>query len=417
MRLRYLRIDTPSVTRANPFTFGGKVSTLQRVDELFSTTPGTPIPDSLSGVQVAPDASMPNVPIGRLRLWDSDVGWNAVEPLRDQFRWERLDDLIHNAASRGIKVDYVLGPTPPWAGERSTDPPRNVKDLTDFVRILVARYKGKLNSIAVWNEPNLRTYFTGTPEELAAITQSVFTTVKSIDSTVQVLAPSTTIRANGSLFSFYTRYLRSLGKLGWPINAFSVHSYPDSAGGPSDRSASLQLFRQILNLEHAPDLPLLDTEINYGLGGSNSPRRVIQDQEAADYIAQTYLESIRLGIAATDWYLWTKSNYDLLGIQLNPTSEPAIESWRWTHGLVVGAQFVGCLPSGVSWLCSFTRGSHTFGILYSSTVKGSDVQIPAPWNEACPESGACAKLESRTLHSGMTPVLLQASDSPTSSGR
>ncbi len=410
-RLRYLRIDTPSRTPANPFTFEGKSSTLQSFEQLLSTPPGAPIPQSLFGIQVAPDASSPEVPIGRLRLWDSDVGWNAVEPERGQFRWERLDQLVRNAASRGIAVDYVLGPTPPWAGERSTDPPRNVKDLTDFVKVLVGRYKGQLNSVQVWNEPNLRTYFTGSPNELAAITRSVFATIKSLDSTVKVIAPSTTVRANGSLFGFYTRYLKSLGKLGWPIDAFSVHSYPDSVGGPSERSASLQLFRQILNFAEAPDLPLLDTEINYGLGGSNSQKRDIRDQDAADYIAQTFLESIRLGITATDWYLWTKSNYDLLGIQLNPTSESSIRSWRWTHNLVVGAQFIGCLSSSVSWLCSFTRGSRTFGILYSSTPEGSDVEIPAQWDEVCPESGACIRQESRKLRSGMTPILLQSSGS------
>jgi len=96
--------------------------------------------------------------------WLSDLGvkyaehqlsWNFVEPEQGVFNWPLLDNGIDALNQAGIKV--VLNPVhaPDWAQD-SQGQLRDPADLEQFMKVVAARYKGKVIGYHIWNEPNLQ---------------------------------------------------------------------------------------------------------------------------------------------------------------------------------------------------------------------------------------------------------------------
>ena len=268
------------------------------------------------------------------------------------------------------------------------------------------------SAVEVWNEPNLQTFFTGSARDLVDITKAVKQATSG--TSVLTLSPSTTTRATPSLYRFYRQYLRGLRSAGWPVDGFTFHSYPRATGGPQERAAGMALFKGMLIALGAPTLPMLDTEVNYGLGGLSEARRSITGADAQGYLAQTFVDAIRLGVTNVSWYLWTAGDYPLLGIQLNPSSAETRAAWTWTFTTLVGASFTGCTEQGAALLCGFIRDGSRFLIASSMTGAPTPVTLPEAWSTSCTRDGGCAPTGGSVLL-GIRPVVLRPAQDPTAS--
>ena len=59
---------------------------------------------------------------GALRLWDNGTGWSQIELEEGEFKWDNLEGVLENAASKGMEdILYVLGTTPEWAAQEVND--------------------------------------------------------------------------------------------------------------------------------------------------------------------------------------------------------------------------------------------------------------------------------------------------------
>ena len=303
---------------------------------------GTTIQKNLFGMHVfnLEDGVFPTVPVGAIRLWDNETTWSAIEPVQDQFAWAKLDTAVATAQANGVNdILMVLAGTPAWATD---DPasgglagvlpgaagmPKDLADWDDWVRQVATRYKGKITAYQPWNEANLVTFSTGTPQEMAQLTKRAYDIIKSIDPNATVVAPSTGTRLGGPFKRFYPAYLRELKALGWPVDVWAAHTYPASLGTPVERAGLARVYQSVLAAEGAPDLPIWDTENNFGLAGpgAENPDQDIVGKRAADWTARAYLDSLRLGISRVYWYAWGPEN-DLVGIQMN-TGSPAAQAY------------------------------------------------------------------------------------------
>ena len=212
------------------------------------------------------------------------------------------------------------------------------------------------------------------------------------------------MRTDTIVWSFYNEYLTQLGAIGWPVDGYAVHTYPRAAGGPDARAMAIAQFKQMLVLAKAPVKPIWDTEINYGLAGLTEPRRVISGVEAQGYLAQTFIDSVRLGVSHVDWYLWFPQDYDLLGVQLNPSTPGTIAAWQWTHEQLVGASLTACSSSGDAVVCGFVKGASRYVLAYSSTGAPATVAVPAGLSTACGIDGACTPVSGGKVTVGISPV-------------
>lgn len=89
--------------------------------------------------------------------------WPYIEPSPGQYTWGHTDLVIAHASNQGLTVIARLGWTPDWA---QPDPDQVATTLTyldagayddfgHFVAAFAARYRGRVNHVIIWNEPNL----------------------------------------------------------------------------------------------------------------------------------------------------------------------------------------------------------------------------------------------------------------------
>ncbi|MFO7742722.1 MAG: beta-galactosidase, partial [Anaerolineae bacterium] len=93
--------------------------------------------------------------------------WPYIEPEEDGFSWSHSDTVVRYAENQGLTVIARLGWVPEWARPEGSDPDldqtttlthldaEHYADFADFVAQFVARYRGRVDHVIIWNEPNL----------------------------------------------------------------------------------------------------------------------------------------------------------------------------------------------------------------------------------------------------------------------
>ncbi len=370
---------------------------------------GTTIQRDLFGMHVfnLQDGVWPTVPVGSIRLWDNATTWSSIETAQNQFNWTALDTAVQTANDNGVTdIMMVLAGTPAWA---SDDPssggaagvlpgaagmPRDLADWDDWVTQVVTRYKGRITSYQPWNEANLVTFSTGTPAEMADLTKRAYDIIKRIDPAATVVAPSTGTRLGGPFKRFYPAYLQELKARGWPIDVWSAHTYPASVGTPVERALLAKAYLAVLQAAGAPDLPVWDTENNFGLAGPGptNPDQDIEGKRAAEWTARTYLDALRLGISRVYWYAWGPYN-DLVGIQMNTGSRGAV-AYTTLQDWIVGATYKKC--SGVAKVtCTFTKDGVKSKIVWAE--RGRAKFRTKGFTQVCSLDGACKPVTKKKI--------------------
>ncbi|MFN8125149.1 MAG: hypothetical protein U0R64_01365 [Candidatus Nanopelagicales bacterium] len=382
--------------------------------------PDTPFDLTAGNIGIHSFSTQPQVPAGAIRL-SCYPGWSQVNPNRNDYDWATFDRLVTQAEDWGFSdILFVFCSTPHWAGEPLTSPdeavfgpgsaqaPADMQDFANFVSAVVERYRGRISGYEVWNEPANPQFFTGTPEQMATMTQIVKDAVDDLDPGAYVLSAGVQTHSASLVSPFVPRYLAALRARGWPVDGISAHFYPGDPGTPQTRLRQIRQIQGELDSAGAPpDLPLWDTEVNYDLGrAGGAPDGRIHGRQAAAWVTQTYLDSWRAGIRRTYWYTWTEDYYSLLGIQMRP-GDAATTALQLLGSWVVSTHFNGCRERDGVVDCSFTRpDGPSFRIAWVPTGSG---RVPvAPGASVCPVDGsACTTTTGSSLRVSELPVRIE----------
>jgi hypothetical protein len=356
--------------------------------------------------------TIPSVPYGYVRLWDTETTWRDLEPTKGTFVWRKLDKQIQVAQQKDAHVMLVLGGTPEWAngGGGPQTPPTNIDDWSNYVCTVAKHAGGSIAAFEIWNEANLATFWTGSPVQMADLTKAAFDAIRGCaGSGALVVAANTTSRADGSFGTFFPAYLQELKARGWPVNAYSVHSYPKAAGGNGARIAGISQFRTMLALAGAPFTTVFDTEVNYGMAGLGAGKEAIVGEDAGALLSRTYIDSVRYGFGSTFWYVWTPQEDPKMGIQLTPGATSEQQAWNKTYEWLVGSQFHACgevpEPAGLV-VCQFDRGGEPFSLAWIGEVRsGASATVPKGFFQAL--GSKCDTLYSQdcsAILSGQAPL-------------
>ncbi len=338
-----------------------------------SAIPADAVQPSLVGMHVegVEGGAWPSAPFGALRLWDNGTAWSQIELKPGVYKWDNLEGALENAQSKGMKdVLMVLGTTPDWNAKKITQTdypqpgaasaPKDLAAWDAWVTEVATRYKGRITSYQIWNEANLKNFWNGTPAEMAELTKRAYDIIKKIDPTALVVSASPSLRLTAAFDKFFPAYLKALAAKGWPVDVIAIHTYPQADGDPVARGALIKTAQAAITAAGAPaDLPLWDTEVNYGLAGPGAlPKHDITGIDAAGWVVRTYIDDLRYGVGRSYWYIWTQKPYPLLGIQAYPGSDAeqgffALENW------VIGTVFEGCDETGGAVVCTFDRAGQT----------------------------------------------------------
>jgi hypothetical protein len=86
----------------------------------------------------------------------------------------------------GIELNPYVAYTPQWNSDGAPEdfwktPPRDVGQFAEIAGLLAERYRGRVKSWELWNEPDNRDYWLGTPAEYAALLRAGAAAVRRAD--------------------------------------------------------------------------------------------------------------------------------------------------------------------------------------------------------------------------------------------
>jgi len=171
---------------------------------------------------------------GWMRYWPE---WAMLEPKKGEFDWTLSDYMVSEAKKRGIKMVGLVAFDTMWAADapdevtdwsRTKYPPRNLKDLSDYVYALVSRYKDDVKYWEGWNEQNAVGAFWLVPpsgrdpvEHYVAWQRTFYEAAKKADPQCVVLTGGFADGVNlmRELIGYYEKGLKGT------FDAMNIHSY------------------------------------------------------------------------------------------------------------------------------------------------------------------------------------------------
>jgi hypothetical protein len=366
-------------------------------------TPDAQIPPTFFGLHihgtVVPRPGMPDpdpwpgVPFAAWRLWDAYVEWPKLQPQSSKWDFSKLDKYVELAAEHNVEILMPLGLTPAWASSRPEEktfntpgvaaPPKNLEDWKAFVRQVATRYKGKIHYYEIWNEPNLKGFFSGTPQEMVILVREASKILKQVDPSVKIVSPSPT-SSDGP--AWLDTFLQQGG--GQYVDVIGYHFYVTPAA-PEALMPLADKIHQIMQRNHVPQLPLWDTESGWRMANHQNEvkplpsapfNKVLSDEEAIAYVARFYTLAWVKGIARVYWYAWDNQFMGLTEAD-GRTTKPAAKAYAVVSDWLVGARMTSCNTDqpGI-WNCQIARDGGYVGRILWSPSRTVDFSIPLSWH-------------------------------------
>jgi hypothetical protein len=168
-----------------------------------------------------------------------DFIWAAVETRKGKYDWRAYDALAAAAKARGLQVFATIAYTPAWAtdGAEITGVPRNPDDWRRFCFRAAKRYRGKITYWGLWNEPNLKQFWSGSRDQyIDIILKTGADAVHTGNPAAQVGGPELAhLTSNGAVWYDWLR--QSLLAAGDRLDFITHHLYDND--GNRDVTAKL----------------------------------------------------------------------------------------------------------------------------------------------------------------------------------
>jgi hypothetical protein len=375
-----------------------------------ATPPPDPIPLQYFGMHIHRAHSTtpwPPVPFGSWRLWDSHVQWPFIEPNKGDWHFEILDKEVALAQQHNVDVLMPLGLSPQWTSARPNEPsgyqpgfaaePR-MDDWRDFIRHVATRYKGRIHYYEVWNEPNLKEFFTGTPGQMVALAREAYKILKEVDPSIKVVSPSATAHYG---VPWLDKYLNLGGGNYADIIGYHFYVHPNP---PEDMVPLINSVKATMGKYGFANKPLWNTEFGYDKRKSFS-----SDEEAYAYLARALILTWPAGVSRIYWYAWDQTVYSLRLTQNDQTTLTAAgQAFAQVEKWLMGSQISSCSRNSDGlWKCRLTAPDGT---------QEEIVWHPDHETRIRPGNGGASAVEELTkvrkstpsyMDVGISPVLLQ----------
>jgi hypothetical protein len=169
--------------------------------------------------------------------------WSYIEEQQGYYNWGRFDPIVKHAQAQGLTIIARLGMVPAWAQPGGDSPdanltmnyltPEHYADFARFVEAFTRHYRGEIDRIVIWNEPNITFewgYQPVDPANYVNLLKVVMPAARRGNPDVIVLAGALapTLEPVGSQFGMNDlEYLSRLYALGFKdtFDVLAVHTY------------------------------------------------------------------------------------------------------------------------------------------------------------------------------------------------
>ena len=383
------------------------------------TPPFQPIPATFFALHIhhaATTTTWPEVPFAEWRLWDAYVAWPNLEPQRGHWHFEMLDRYVSLAEEHHVTLLLPLGLSPTWASARPTEKstyqpgnaaePRDIQDWRNYVKTVANRYKGRIHEYEIWNEPNLKGFWTGDVTDMVRLTREAAEIIRETDSHATVVSPSATTE-NG--LGWLSEFLHQGG--GQWVDVIGYHFYVMPQ--PPEAAVSLiQKVHQVMQENGVAEKPLWNTETGWAL-----PKPFPSPDLAADYVVRTYVLNWAGGVQRLYWYAW--DNHNWVTIQQTETDSKTLtlagRAYQTASEWLVGATLIGCeQDQNHTWVCKLDRDGASEWLVWN-TDHNPTFAVPADWHARYSTSlqGETKALSKSSFVIGEAPVLFSSTEPKT----
>jgi len=375
-------------------------------------TPTAIIPASYFGLHIhhlGTQTTWPNMPVPEWRLWDAFVTWQDIEPSKNVWHFDRLDGYVSIAEQHETGILLPLAMTPTWASARPQEAssykpgnaaePANPDDWRAFVRTVVGRYKGRIQAYEIWNEPNLKGFWTGNADQMVTLTKEASQIIHSVDPQAIVVSPSVTGSYGTKWFADFVQ--KGVGQY---VDVIGYHCYV-TPKMPEEMVPLVQTIRQILADNGIANKPVWDTE-----SGWLDPTRFDSDDVAAGYLARAYILLWAAGAQRFYWFAWDNHKVAIRTLQEdNQTPTPAGRAYVTMQQWLIGAQMADCVksPADGTWASHLKRPGQNQWIVWNPQGNRK-FNVPPDWKIATitPLLQPTQPLNGLHIDIGPAPVLL-----------
>jgi hypothetical protein len=323
--------------------------------------PTARVPEIFFGLHIHHAADLtpwPRSPVFAWRLWDSDVAWSHLQPKPDQWNFTLLDKYVELAQAHHTELLLTLGHTPRWAAARpdeesaskvqgAASEPKDIAVWREYVRRVATRYKGKIRTYEIWNEPNLTGYFSGTVAQMVKLAEDAYTILKEVDSSNLVVSPAA--MGGGSNLRWLDDFLSQGGGKYCDIVGYHFYVTPNA---PEDMVSLIEQVKVILS-RHNIYKPLWNTESGWSMG-----KQFADDDERMGYLVRSFVLAWVSGVERFYWYAYDNYNWVSLPLTLpdRRTLTPAGKAYATLQSWLIGSRIKTCSRAiDGSWSCELIR--------------------------------------------------------------
>jgi hypothetical protein len=276
-----------------------------------------------------------------------------------------------------------------------------------YVHTVATRYKGRIASYEIWNEPDAATFWSGTISELVHLARVARNAVRRADPGAHLVSPGPVLRSG----LFWARGYAAAGGYRY-ADVVAVHGYPVQGAGPEEGQVMIDEFRDEL-AGIGVRKPIWNSETNLETNVAESVELSVNRQSA--YVVRLYLLSWAQGIQQVSWYDWSASRN--LGVRMaSRTGGTAAAApgrafsvvRSWMRGTMIGCT----VSTNQTYRCDFTY-RHGGGVVRWNPTR--TVKVQAPPATVYRQNMYGKRTESRAATSsrvGYAPVLFRTSLRP-----
>ena len=333
----------------------------------------------MKGVYYKPDSvQWPSVNFKSWRLSHGDFAWFSLEPVKGHWNFANLDRAIQIATYHRVDAMLTLGFPPAWAstlplvkgpyvyGENGG--PRDINDWRVYVQTVAKRYRGRIQYYELWNEPQLKEVdgpaanFSGA--QLAQLAKVASEEIRKVDPTARIVSPSMVggDRGVARLRSFLA------GGGGQWVDIIGFHFY----AWPEEIPNMVKTVQKVMTEYRLDKMPLWNTEFGfvisdpehantYPVGGGGSLGRVLDENEAAGFVARSLILGAAAGLDRFFWFGWDYRDMSLVRSYSDYSLKLPGKAYEITNKWLVGSKISPCNSISGTWSCDITLADGGYG--------------------------------------------------------
>ncbi len=327
-----------------------------------------------------------------------EIRWDEVEPSPGEFQFDRLDGLLHNAERWHISVLAVVDGAPAWAVDGKervgAGPPKGLDKpalLPDgkpnpenpwayFLWTVSKRYGDRITAWEIWNEPNFRDYWRGTPEDYALLVQVGRQVLHQTSPKVPVLIGGMVEDDGSFLRAVEQRLCPTAPCPSPPFDGVAWHIY----GNPADLLSVVDQTRSIL-AAYRVQATIWVTEANVAVDDPQTPGALITgpdevslEQQAA-FVLQLYALARAVDVRTVAIYRAEdvdEGRYWGL-LRANLTARPALFAYRTAADWISHTQFVKLShPAPEVTRVELRRPGQSVSVIWTDSTTPVQIEVP-----------------------------------------